>query len=245
MFQGQVNNQPSPGVEGGRASANPVVTYVTGQNGLVSAPTVGVTIGRFGWALPSAADNIGNIAETVFNTSVAVAAGLSRAPNGFIANLQQGLNTLYLTESGMTMLPGQNMQLFTRGDFWARNTLAAATKFAKIFANLLTGQITTAATGTTVAPITVTASFATNVMTVTATNGVLAVGQSVVGTGIPANTYIAPGGTGTGGTGTYNLSTTPGTVASETVTASSYIETKFSALSAAAVGEIVKIGYGD
>lgn len=44
------------------------------------------------------------------------------------------------------------------------------------------------------------------VMTVTAVgSGVLAVGQSVTGTGVTAGTYISSLGTGTGGTGTYNL----------------------------------------
>ncbi len=244
-FPTSVNQQPSPGVEGSRASANPVLSYVTGPSGLVSAP-IGVTIGRFGWAIPSAIDAYGVTPEVVYNTSVGVAAGLPRTPNGFVGNLQQGLNTVYLSEAGMTMLPGQNMGLHTRGDFWARNTLAVAAKFNKVFANMLTGQITTAAAGATVAPVTVTASFATNVMTVTAVSGgTLAVGQSIVGAGIPANTYIAALGTGTGAAGTYNLTTTPGTVASETVIASSYIETRFSALSSAAVGELVKIGYGD
>jgi hypothetical protein len=239
-FPNTVNQQPSPGVEGSRASHNPVLTYVTGPGGLISAPTVGVTIARFAWAIPQTDGS-----EQAFNTSVAVAAGLARTPNGFVANLQQGLNTIFLSEAGMTMIPGQNMQLFTRGDFWARNTVSSATKFAKIFANLFTGQITTAAAGSTISAASVTASFATTVMTVTATTGVLAVGQSITGAGIPANTYIASLGTGTGGAGTYNLTTAPGTVSSETVIASNYIETKFSALSNALTAEIVKIGYGD
>lgn len=64
----------------------------------------------------------------------------------------------------------------------------------------------------------VTASIATNVLTVTASAGNVGVGQLVTGAGVPASTYIASLGTGTGGAGTYNLSTTPGTVASEAMT---------------------------
>jgi hypothetical protein len=67
------------------------------------------------------------------------------------------------------------------------------------------------------------ASFATNVMTVSGTpTSVLAVGQQVQaaagGTALPENTYISQLGTGTGGAGTYILSTTPGTIASQSCT---------------------------
>lgn len=64
-----------------------------------------------------------------------------------------------------------------------------------------------------------TASFATNVMTVSAVaSGTLGIGQLVTGAGVPANTYIASFGSGVGGTGTYNLTTTPGTIASQSNT---------------------------
>jgi hypothetical protein len=70
-----------------------------------------------------------------------------------------------------------------------------------------------------------TASFATNVMTISlinnaAANGLIQVGWRVSGVGIPANTTISSFGTGAGGTGTYNLSTTPGTVTSRLVAVS-------------------------
>lgn len=65
-----------------------------------------------------------------------------------------------------------------------------------------------------------TASFATNVMTVTAVgngSGSFAVGQVIEAAGVAAGTTISSLGTGTGGTGTYNLSTSPGTIAAENV----------------------------
>lgn len=66
---------------------------------------------------------------------------------------------------------------------------------------------------------TMTASFATNVMTVTvAPPQALQVGMLITGgVSIPANTYISSFGTGTGGTGTYNLTTTPGTLSAQLV----------------------------
>lgn len=60
-----------------------------------------------------------------------------------------------------------------------------------------------------------------NTLTVSAVSyGALAVGQTVTGTGIAANTTITALGTGTGGTGTYTLSTSQ-TVSSEFISTSS------------------------
>lgn len=88
-----------------------------------------------------------------------------------------------------------------------------------------------------------TASFATNVMTVTAvTTGQLAVGQLVKSAGVAAGTYITSLGTGTGGTGTYNLSTSPGTIAAQAASASAWIETPFSIKTPGNVGDLIKIG---
>ena len=70
-----------------------------------------------------------------------------------------------------------------------------------------------------------TASFATNVMTVTATgSGTFAVGAGVVATGVVAATVITGLGTGTGGLGTYYLSTSPGTIATEAVATTACVQ---------------------
>jgi hypothetical protein len=71
---------------------------------------------------------------------------------------------------------------------------------------------------------TLTATFATNVMTVTAVaQGELAVGQEVVADGVSTGTTITSLGTGTGGIGTYNLSTSPGTLGSRAVSTLAYV----------------------
>lgn len=73
------------------------------------------------------------------------------------------------------------------------------------------------------ASIVVNAQTATNVLTVnsiTSGGNNICVGMQVVGAGIAAGTYIQSVGTGTGGTGTYTLSTTPGTIAAESMTIS-------------------------
>ncbi len=237
-FQRQVNNQPSPGVEGAIASANVPALYVTGPNGLISGASV--TVARFGWATPTSEG------EQCNTNGLLVANGVSRVPNGFVANTQQGLNTLYLSEAGMSMIPGQNMELFTRGDFWAKMLVAGAARPQKVFANLLNGSVSAAAAGATIAANAFTASFATNVMTVTVAGAApLAVGQAITSAGVAANTYITALGTGTGGTGTYTLSTAPGTIAAQAASGTDWIETPYKVLSTALVNEIAKIGLGD
>lgn len=65
---------------------------------------------------------------------------------------------------------------------------------------------------------------ATTVLTVNSiTSGVFNIGDIILGTSLPANTKITSFGSGTGGTGTYNLSTTPGTIAAEAMTTQSQI----------------------
>ncbi len=58
-----------------------------------------------------------------------------------------------------------------------------------------------------------TATFATNVMTVASlASGEVLINSQVFGAGIPANTVVTAFGTGTGGTGTYTLNQTVGTI---------------------------------
>jgi hypothetical protein len=72
---------------------------------------------------------------------------------------------------------------------------------------------------------TVTASFATNVMTVTGvTSGQVLIGDLVVQTGVANPTYITAQTSGTsGGVGEYTLSTSPGTILSGTVTTGNFV----------------------
>jgi hypothetical protein len=63
------------------------------------------------------------------------------------------------------------------------------------------------------------ASFATNVMTAAApSSGTYQIGMYLTAAGVTTGTQITSFGTGTGGAGTYNLSTSPGTIVSEAVT---------------------------
>lgn len=67
-----------------------------------------------------------------------------------------------------------------------------------------------------------TGTFATNVMTVTAmTSGAHQIGEVITAASVTAGTKITSFGTGTGQTGTYNLSTSPGTISSESIAGAS------------------------
>ena len=75
-----------------------------------------------------------------------------------------------------------------------------------------------------IAPASVTASIAGTVMTVTAVgSGTLGVGATLSGSGVTAGTKIVSFGTGTGGTGTYNVDVSQ-TVASTTITAATNLQ---------------------
>jgi hypothetical protein len=89
-----------------------------------------------------------------------------------------------------------------------------------LFVPLLNDPAGTWMTGTgTIGAAAGTATFATNQMNVTATSsGSWQIGGYVTAAGVTVGTTITAFGTGTGGNGTYTLSTTPGTISSEAVT---------------------------
>lgn len=208
-FQSSVNLKPAPGADGARASMNPVTTVVAGPGALV-AGTGGVSVGTFAWVVSG---------KATYATANGVVNGAS-VPDGFVSNEQQALITVWLADSTLVVPQGLPITLYDRGDFWVRSTYNDAVVGNKVFANLFNGKVLAAAAGSFPVDVagvsgTITASFATNVMTVTVTGVYIAPGMQVTGTGVPANTYIEAQLTGTAGsTGTYSLSTYPGTVAS-------------------------------
>jgi hypothetical protein len=96
----------------------------------------------------------------------------------------------------------------------ANINLAAATSFSNAASIIQTALAVTGPAGATV-----TGSIAGTTLTVTAVaSGAIAIGQVLAGTSVTAGTTITALGTGTGGTGTYTVSTTQ-TTASTTITA--------------------------
>lgn len=211
MFQNHVNRLPAPGIPGGFASQNPYSTIDAGPGKLVAGSS-GTRVAAFAW-----------ITDGVVSSFTATGA----VPRGFVANEQQALITTWLDNATLIIPEGLPVTVFDRGDFWAYSNYSDASTDDKVFANVFTGEIYPAPTGSfPVSPAgtsgTVTASFATNVMTVTATSIYIAPGMKVTGAGVPADTYIMAQLTGSAGsTGTYSLTTYPGTVASGTITLAS------------------------
>lgn len=218
-FQTTINQYLAPAVEGDFASANPRASVLPTAERIV-AGAGGVTIGRFAWLS-------GNTAASSSATPV--------APDGFVHRDMQALNYALLSEATMGIPQGYGVTLHDQGDFWARSE-TAATRKQTVYADIHTGK----AAAADAAPSTFvgTASFATNVMTVvTTTSGSLKVGDVVDSASVAAGTYI----TADNGNGTYNLSTSPGTIATQAATASSYVATKWKAVSAADANELIKI----
>jgi hypothetical protein len=140
----------------------------------------------------------------------------------------------------MTVPAGLAITLFNAGDFWCKPVAGAAIG-QKAFASYIDGSIKALAAGTVSSDAVVTGAISGTTLTVSAvTSGTLAVGQLITGAGVAASTYITALGTGTGGTGTYTVNNSQ-TVASETLTASTYVETAFMFESACNTGELAKI----
>ena len=206
-FQNLVNIQPSPGIEGGRASDNPIASVV----GSFVANSAGVRVGSFAWIAAGLAYS--------YNS-------LGALPAGFVMNSQQAFISAWKGRSSMIIPSGVPAQIFDRGDFWAYATYASAVLGSKVFANLFNGKIQTGAagaflTGPSGTAGTATGTIATNVFTATGCTIYIAPGMSVTGVGIPVNTYVESQLTGVAGAttaATYNLSTFPGTLASATYT---------------------------
>jgi hypothetical protein len=232
-FQTQVNIAQAPAAEGDFADNNPRTSMIAGPGGLVVGDANGVNVGRFAWA------NAAGLVTTQTATPNA-------SDYGFIARRQQALIVTFLAESGMNVPVGMPITLMTRGSYWGRFA-AGATFMQKVYFSFADGSLSAAATGA-ASTSTMTANTATNTtLTVTALAGgnVIALGQPVSGSGIPAGAYISAFGTGTGGAGTYTLSAaTTATATGVTVTNTLNKETAFIVGQTVAAGEIAKFSSG-
>lgn len=198
-FQNLVNLTPPPAVSGDFASANPRASVLAGPNGLVAGPN-GVTVGQFAWV---AADGI-----TVDSFGVG-----NVAPTGFVHRDQQALITQYLAEASNVIPPGFPVTLMDAGDFWdllqggsgpvaPGSALYARLSDGALFSSLPTGASSTASSGATF-----TATGTGSSLVVTAVTGLISIGDSLAGTGVPAGTTILAQVSGTaGGAGTYTTS---------------------------------------
>jgi len=220
-WQQQVYGNPAIGVAGQRCSENPLSSFDVGPGGLVAGPN-GVTVGRFAWVVPPLDPNgTPTIANNFGSGPVA----------GFVMRNLQGTQPNFLAYAGMTILPGYEMALQIAGDFLVKNEGATAVvPGMKAYADLATGAVSFAATGSpavggaatgTIAAGTgsFTGSIAGDVMTITAVGSGLAVpGGILSGTNVATGTAIVSQLSGTAnGVGTYRVSIPNQTVASATI----------------------------
>jgi len=219
-FQTRVNSFNPVGVEGDPASVNPRSSTLAGAGGLV-AGAQGAIVGRFHWIAPD------------FMTANPFA-DASVAPDGFLHRAQQALIEVYLQEFSLQVPAGFQVDLSNGGDFWVKNAgPAALTKGASVFAGFADGRAYSSApagaTGTASLGSTNTAALGSTStgtavvgnpeqITISAVTGVLSIGDSVAGTGIPVGTQIVSQISGTtGGAGVYELNEA-NTAAAATIT---------------------------
>ena len=229
-FQQTVFSRQAPAVAGDFASDNPREFYPAGPGGLVAGAS-GVTVGNFAWVNSSYID--WDSGPTIVNSFG------SGIPTGIIHRNQVGTNSTFLSEASLSILVGNNVSLLTGGDIWVKNSAASGEVLPgfKAYANLATGAVTFALTGTaTVAASATTASIAAgtaatttgtisgNVLTTGATvANTIYPGAIVSGTNVATGTYIVSqltiaSGASAGGAGTYAVNIPEQSVASTALT---------------------------
>lgn len=245
-FQTRVNQQNPPAVEGDFASSNPRSTVLAGPGGLV-AGAEGVTVARFAWIAPD------------FKTVNSFASG-PVAPDGFVHREQQALITVYLQTASNLVPEGFMVTLHNGGDFWVKNLGPAALgKGATIYAGYVDGgaysSAPSGASGTGSVGSTNTAAIGStstgtvvatnpNQITISAVTGVLSVGDTITGVGIPDNTEITAQISGTaGGAGVYELSNQT-TAAAATVTTFGNVLVVSATTGLISIGDTVSGGAG-
>lgn len=190
-FQTIVNRELPVAAAGDWAGANIRASVPVGPWALV-APKAGCAVGVMAWADPTA-----GICSNYYRPNSFL---------GFVHREQQALITAFLGIATTLIPSGEMVTAQAQGDWWGIFT-GGCSVGQKVYANPTTGALTGGATG---ASVTITGSTITlttgGLMTVAGSpSGTIAVGQIVVAVGVPPGTYIASLGTGSGGTGTYNV----------------------------------------
>lgn len=219
-FQTQVKGAMAPAIEGDFADHNPRSVVLAGPGGIVAGPA-GLIVGRFAW-LGFAGDDLDETQTVATNFGVGAPAGFL-ARDGVKATL-----TTFLAQSGMTVLPGKEVALFSEGSFWAKNNGTTQVEpGSQVFANYADGTVVfgAALTASVTAAIAAgsasfTGAIVDNELTVTAVaSGTIYPGAALSGTGVGSGTVIQSQLSGTtGGVGVYVVSIGEQTVASESMT---------------------------
>ena len=136
--QATVNVVPAPAVAGDFASNNPRYTALAGPGGYV-AGALGAIVGHFCWASPPLDPNNAPQVANSFGSGPVL---------GLIGREQQGIITTFLADASMVVNPGFMVTPYTGGDFWVQNDgSTSALLGTKAYADLSTGKVAFAATG--------------------------------------------------------------------------------------------------
>jgi hypothetical protein len=256
-IQTAVGGLPAPGVAGDFADSNPGYRVLSGPGGLVSGSTAyGIQpvssnpgsgtaiVGRFGWLSQQVLDpdNAATIVNSFWTpnsgvlTAVTGIVGAS-APDGFISRPDSpAIIPTYLADATMIIQQGAPVPLWAGGRaFWCVNDgTTAATVGMKAYADLATGKVSFAVSGSasyatssaaSVAAGTwsATGSISGNVMTVGTVTGYVAPGATVTGASVATGTVVVNQLTGVAGAaGTYTVSIGEQTVAAGTSLSGTY-----------------------
>lgn len=221
-IQSTITTQPAPGIPGSFATGNPRFAVPAGPGGLVAGP-LGVAVGLAVWASASQIDGDG--APALVNNFG------SGNILGIIDRAMQALNTTYLSDAGVTIPAGFEVEVFSGGDFWVKNSGSGTAQLnQKAYASFANGQWTFAASGAptqatssagsiAASTFSVTGSITGNVLTVTAVgSGTVVPGAAISGTNVTSGSTVLSQLSGTtGGVGTYAVSIPEQSAASTTI----------------------------
>jgi len=225
-FQTSVASQPSPGIEGGFAGANPYFSLITPDEGMFVAGAVGPIIGRMAFV------NTANGQVTSQHPGVTtVRVGFLHRDQPAVAN---GLGML--NGASNQVVAGTPVDVSEDGPFWGRFA-AGAVIGQKVYASYADGSLRAAATG---AAATASRSVTTTntSTTISYTGGAIYPGQPISGTGIPAGAYVV---SVNAGSGTAVISAAATASATVTGTLTTDYETAWTVRSTAGSNELAKI----
>jgi hypothetical protein len=249
-FQTRVNDQPAPGEAGDFYGVNPRAVVLAGP-GQFSAPANalgGLIVGNFCWA-----DTVsGHVSQ-------------SYVPGWQIGMLHRENNAIivaFLADHQYFVNAGLPVTLFSEGDFWALFA-GGATPGERVYADpgtgapiaaAIGGDVSASATASAGAALTASigasgwnASASAGVVTIAThagVTGIFSVGDTLVGTGVAAQTVITAQLTGpAGGAGTYSATVAgvPGTAAFALTTDES-VGSNSNVLDATAVTGLISVG---
>ena len=227
QFQTSVATQPSPGIEGGFAGANPYFSMITPDEGMFVADSTNPPIvGNMAWV-----NTANGKVSSQHPGVITVRVGFMLRDQPSVAN-----GASMFSGSSLLVVGGAPVNVAEDGTFWGRFA-GGATIGQKVYQAYADGAMSAAATAT---PSTVTRSVTTTNLstTISYTGGAIFPGQPVSGTGIPAATYVVSVNAVAGTAVISAAATASGTV---TGTFTTNFETVFTVRSTAAAGELAKI----